>query len=116
MKRRDKIDSTWRDESISRRCSTNVIQIHFFFKHYHLRNASFLKDDRFDIHDEEVTKKIYTLHDEIENELKFESYFDIHKIDVNREEKRITTSSSMKKHEQEQAFEQLTRICRIVVV
>ncbi len=69
-----------------------------FIKHYHLKNASFLKHDRFDIHNEEVTKRIYTLHDEIENESKFESYFNIHKIDVNRKKKRITTSSSMKKH------------------
>jgi hypothetical protein len=40
------------------------------------------------------------LYDEIENELKFRSYFNIHKIDDNRKEKRITTSSSMKEHEQ----------------
>jgi hypothetical protein len=84
MKRRDKINSSWRDESIIELRSTNAIQIHFFFKHYHLKNASFSKYDRFDIHDEEITKRIYTLHDEIENELKFKSYFDIHKIDVNR--------------------------------
>ncbi len=105
MKRRDKIDSTWRDESIFRRRSTNVIQIHSSLKHYHLKNASFSKHDRFDIHEEKVTRKVYTLHDEIENESKFESYIDIHKSDVNRKEKRITTSSSMKEHEQEQVFE-----------
>jgi hypothetical protein len=105
MKRRDKINSTWRDEWIFKRRSADAIQIHSSFRHYHLRNASFSKHDRFDIHDEKVTRRIYTLHDEIENESKFKSYFDIHKVDVNRKEKRITTSSSMKEHEHKQAFE-----------
>jgi hypothetical protein len=99
MKRRDKIDLTWRDELISRRRSTNIIQVHTFLKHYYLKNVSFSKHDRFNIYDEEITKRIYTLHDEIENESKFESYFDIYKININRKKKRITTSSSMKKHE-----------------
>jgi hypothetical protein len=70
-----------------------------------MKNASFSKHDRFDIHDEEITKRIYTLHDEIENESKFRSYFDIHKIDDNNKKKRITTSSSMKRNEHEQTFE-----------
>jgi hypothetical protein len=105
MKRRDKINSTWRDRSASERCSANTIQIHSFLRHYYLRDVSLSKHDRFDIHDEEVTRRIYTLHDEIENELKFKSYLDIHKADNNRKKKRITTSSSMKEHEHEQVFE-----------
>jgi hypothetical protein len=71
MKRRDKINSTWRDRSASERRLTDAIQIHSFFKHCHLRDASFSEHDQFDIHDEEVTRKTYTLHDEIENESKF---------------------------------------------
>ncbi len=64
-----------------------TIQIHFCFKYYYLRNASFSKLDQFDIHDEEATRRFYTLHDEIENESKFKSYLDIHKIDDNRKKK-----------------------------
>jgi hypothetical protein len=96
MKRRDKINLTWRDRSASERRSANAIQIHSFFRHYHLRDASFSKHDRSDIHDEKVIKRIYTLHDEIENESKFKSYLDIHKADDNRRKKRITTSSRWK--------------------
>ncbi len=101
MKWCDKINLTRRDKSTSRRRLTNAASIYFFLKHNHLKNASFLKHDRFDVHDEEITKKFHTLHDEIENDSKFKSHFDIHKIDDNREKKRITTSSSLKKHEHE---------------
>jgi hypothetical protein len=104
MKRHDKIDLTWRDESAFERRSANATSTHSFLRHCHLKDASFSKHDRFDLYDEEITKKIYTLHDEIENESKFRSYFDFHKIDDNRKKKRITTSQNMKKHEHWQAF------------
>jgi hypothetical protein len=70
----------------------------FFFKHDHLKNASFLKHDRFNVHDEKIAKKINSLHDEIENESKLELYIDIHEVDADHEEKRITTTSRVKKH------------------
>ncbi len=81
-----------------------------------MKNALFSKHDRFNIHNEETTREIHTLHDKIENELKFKSYFNIYKVDDNRRKEQISTSSNMKKHEHEQACEKLTRIRRIVVV
>jgi hypothetical protein len=63
------------DKSIFKRRSINAIQIHFFREHDHLKNSSFIKHDRFNIHNEEITKKIHTLYDEIENESQFKLYF-----------------------------------------
>jgi hypothetical protein len=63
-----------------------------------LKDASFSKHDRFNIHDEETAKKADSLHDEIENELKLESHFYIHEADADDKEKRISTTSRVKKH------------------
>jgi hypothetical protein len=96
MKWRDKINSTRRNKLIFKRRSANAIQIHSFLKHNHLKDASLSKHDWFDIHDEEITKEIHTLHDEIEYESKCKSYFDIHKIDDNRKKK---TNHDVVEHE-----------------
>jgi hypothetical protein len=63
-----------------------------------MKDASLSEHDRFSVHDERTVKEIDSLHDEIENESNLESHFDIYEADVDRKEKRITTTSRVKEH------------------
>ncbi len=63
VKRRDKINSTRCSESAFECRSGNSISTRFIRRHYYLKNASFSEHDWFNIHDEEITAEIHSLHD-----------------------------------------------------
>jgi hypothetical protein len=112
MKRSRKIYTTWCNESVSERHSSNSILFHVFLEHDHVKDVSIMQHHWFDLHVWEIAEWARALHDQIEVKSIIESRIDFHKNNTRDESENKALTQNIKKMN----VEKLSNVWRDFVV